>query len=85
MMYIREHMTPVDATVKIAVVFIRPWLVMLALGGLGHRLGYSVLYQNYWTVWLFCFVVRLLVGHTQIDKWVAGENLKEVKEKAGKL
>lgn len=79
MWYLKEDFRGADAVASLAITFIRPWIVMLALGGLGHRLGRPILYQNYWNVWLAVYVVRLFVAHTPVKAWKAAQTREELK------
>lgn len=79
MWYIREQYGGTEAVATIARMFISPWLIMLALGALGHRTGHHIFYQQYWTVFLTFAVARLYVGHSPISKWRASQNPKELK------
>jgi hypothetical protein len=79
MFYIKEDVEPADLIVKISMPFVRPWLAMLALGGLGHRLNLSILFIDYWTVFLGVVVIRLLFGNVPVSKFKAAASRKAIK------
>lgn len=79
MWYIKEDFSASDAVLPIAFVFIRPWLAMLALGSIGHRLDYPRLFIDYWTVWLAVLATRMFFGNGTNRKFKAAQTRKELK------
>lgn len=79
MWYVKEDINASDLITVVTAAFIRPWMVMLALGGIGHRTDRPQLFLNYWTVWLAIFAIRMIIGHVGTTKYKAAQTRRELK------
>ena len=80
MLYIREDMTTTSAVARIVLVITKPYLLMLTLGAIGHRLNIPyLLHLGFWDVMLMFVAIRLAISSSPIDKWKASEKLEDVK------
>jgi hypothetical protein len=79
MWYIKQDYTAGSGIANIISLFARPWIVMLALGGVGHRMHLPFLYLDYWTVFLGYLATRALIGDIPVTDYKAAMSRKELK------
>lgn len=76
MWYIKEDNRPEDVAVDVVIIFSRPWIAMLALGGVGHRMHLPFLFIDYWTVFLAVLALRMVTSQNHTSKFKAAQSRK---------
>lgn len=79
MWYAKEDTRPGNLAAELAIPFIRVWVAMLALGGLGHRQHWP-LFFSYWSVSLAYIVYGGICRTVGVTKWRFAQTREELKD-----